>query len=274
MKFFDSHCHLQLPQFEVDREQILSSMKAGGVGGVVVGTDLETSKAALALAKQHDFLWASVGLHPNDNKEEGWSDISIQMEELARDPKVVGIGECGLDYFRSGGTDEEKSLQKDKFEKQIQLAIKVNKTLIVHCRDAHDDLLEILFSYSSELANKQLRAVIHFFTGSGELAQKYLDLGCYLSFPGPITYTDHRSMRDPALGGGMYDESIRVTPLDRILSETDAPFAAPVPFRGKRNEPGYVEHVVAKIAAVKDIPVAEAAEQIVKNTQKAFNIAV
>jgi TatD DNase family protein len=257
LKFFDSHCHLQLSQFDADREATLARMQEQGVGGVVIGTDLATSRAAVELAEKYDFLRSAIGLHPNDNLEEKFDTAAF--EELAKRPSVVGIGECGLDYFRSGGTPEEKAAQKERFESQIALAQKADKTLIIHCRNAHDDMLEILKNY--QIGENGLRVVIHFFTGSGELAKQYLDLGCYLSFPGPITYTD------------MYDESIRVTPLDRMLSETDSPFAAPVPFRGKRNEPVYVEHVVAKIAAIKNLSVEEVAAQIVKNTQKAFNIA-
>ena len=259
MKLFDAHCHLQLSQYDSDRADVLARMQEREMGGVVIGVDLATSKGAVELAEAHDFLWAAVGLHPNDNPTEEF-DVAA-FEALAREPKVVAIGECGLDYFRSGGTPEEQSAQKVRFEKQIELAIKVGKPLIIHCRNAHDDMLEILFSYSHELGNKKLQAVIHFFTGSGELAQKYLDLGCYLSFPGPITYTD------------MYDESIRVAPLDRILSETDSPFAAPVPHRGQRNEPAYVEDVVKKIASIKNIPVEEMSQQIVKNSQKVFSLA-
>lgn len=258
MRLFDAHCHLQLPQFDADRGEVLARMQKNQVGGIVVGTDFETSKAGIEIAGQYDFLWASVGLHPNDNKEEKY-DISY-YEKLAQHPKVVAIGECGLDYFRSGGTPEEKAIQKERFEKQIELAIKTKKILIVHCRNAHNDMLEILFSYSAELQNENIPIVIHFFTGTGELAQKYLNLGCYLSFPGPITYTD------------MYDESIRVTPLDRILSETDSPFAAPVPYRGKRNEPVYVEEVVKKIAAIKNLAVEKTGEQILKNSQKVFHL--
>ena len=133
MKLFDAHCHLQMQQFDQDREAVIERMREAGVGGIIVGTDYETSKAGLALAIQHDFLWASVGLHPNDNKDEHF-DIS-KYEELAKDPKVVAIGECGLDYFRSGGTDEEKAVQKERFESQIELAIRVGKALIIHCRD-------------------------------------------------------------------------------------------------------------------------------------------
>lgn len=257
MKYFDSHCHIQLLQFDEDREGVLARMRETRTGAIVVGTDLQESKDAVALAKQHDFLWAAVGLHPNDNLEEVFD--SAAYEELARDPKVVAIGECGLDYFRSGGTQEEKSAQKARFEAQIELALAVNKPVIVHCRNAHDDMLEILKDYMGN--HPQLRVLIHFFTGSGELAQKYLDLGCYLSFPGPITYTD------------MYDQSILDAPLDKILSETDSPFAAPVPSRGKRNEPSYVSHVVAKIALLKETDLDTMAAQIVRNSQKMFNIA-
>jgi TatD DNase family protein len=258
MKLFDAHCHLQLSQFDADRTEVIARMQEKEAGGVVVGTDLATSKAGIALAGQYDFLWASVGLHPNDNADEEFDEKTFLG--LVQNPKVVAIGECGLDYFRSGGTDAEKSAQKKRFEKQIELAIKLEKPLIVHCRNAHDDMLKILFAYSRELENKKISAVIHFFTGMAELAQKYLDLGCYLSFPGPVTYTD------------MYDESIQVTPLDKILSETDSPFAAPVPHRGKRNEPTYVEHVVQKIASVKNLPVEEVSEQIILNSQRIFDI--
>ncbi len=249
MKLFDSHCHLHFPQFDADRGAVLARMREKDMGAVLIGTDLATSKAALELARQHDFLWVSAGLHPNDPEN---FDIS-KYEEFAKDPKVVAIGECGLDYFRS-----KPDGQKERFEQQIALALKLKKTLVIHCREAHDDMLAILSSYSRELAH--IPVVMHFFTGSGALAQKYLDLGCYLSFPGPITYID------------MYDESIRVCPLDNMLIETDAPFAAPVPYRGKRNEPAYVEHVAAKIAAVKGISADAVMEVTVRNAQKVFGL--
>lgn len=249
LKFFDVHCHLQFLQYEGDLPEVLARMQEREVGGIVVGTDLTMSKAGIALAEKHDFLWASVGLHPNS--EEKWIDISIRMEELAKHPKVVAIGECGLDYFRSSNKEE----QKEKFEAQIQLAKKLHKSLIVHCRDAHDDCSSILQKTAIAIP-----VVMHFFTGDSRLAQNYLDLGCYLSFPGPITYTD------------MYDESIRVTPLDKILAETDAPFAAPVPFRGKRNEPAYVVEVIKKIASLKSISLEEAAFQITLNSERVFGL--
>ncbi len=256
MKLFDSHCHLQMPQFDADRGAVLARMKERGMGAVIIGTDLETSKSGLELAKQYDFLWASVGLHPTEKDE--WSDISIQMEELAKDPKVVAIGECGLDYFRSGGTDEERAAQKERFEKQLELAQKLGKALIIHCRNASEDMLAILSSYSRELAH--MPVVIHFFTGKQELAQKYLDLGCYLSFPGPVTYTT------------MYDDSIRVCSLERMLIETDSPFAAPVPYRGHRNEPVYVEQVAAKIAAIKGTTTEEVCSRTAHNAATVFKL--
>ena len=265
MNLFDAHCHLQMTQFDADREETIKRMQGAEAGGIVVGVDLATSRAALALAEQYPFLWAAVGLHPNDNPEESFDMQSFT--ELAQNPKVVAIGECGLDYFHSGGTDEEKTAQKKRFEQQADLAVLVQKPLIIHCRDSktgiantkstHDDMLVLLSGYKKEYGDS-LQAVIHFFTGAGELAEQYLALGCYLSFPGPITYTD------------MYDESIRVTPLDRILSETDSPFAAPVPHRGQRNEPVYVADVVAKIAAVKNMSADELKKQIVLNSQRIF----
>lgn len=245
MRLFDAHCHLQLPQFDADRDAVLRRMQEGDAGAIVIGTDFETSKAAVELARQHDFLWATVGLHPNDNDSEVFD--AEKYEALARDPKVVAIGECGLDYFRSSGEG-----QKEKFEAQIALAQRTGKALIIHCRDAHEDMLETLGRLKLPVP-----VVIHFFTGSGELAQKYLDLGCYLSFPGPITYTD------------MYDDSIRLCPLERLLVETDAPFAAPVPHRGKRNEPVYAMRVAEKVAQIKNISPERVMQAAVQNARSA-----
>ena len=245
-----------MPQFDADRAEVLARMQAAEMGAVVIGVDYESSQKALELAQQHDFLWSSVGLHPNDNPTEVF-DIS-NMEALARDPKVVAIGECGLDYFRQNPTAEEKQRQRERFEAHIALAEKVNKALVVHCRNAHDDCSSIL--QNSEIAQR-VPVIIHFFTGTAELAQKYLELGCYLSFPGPVTYTD------------MYDESILATPMDKMLIETDAPYAAPVPNRGKRNEPAYAAGVAAKIAAIKGMTPEEVALQTAKNAQKAFSLA-
>lgn len=263
MKLFDAHCHLQFPQYAADLPEVLGRMQALEMGAVVIGTDYETSKAGLELAKQHGFLWSAVGLHPNDNLDEVFD--TAKFAALAADPKVVAIGECGLDYFRTEESAENKQKQKARFEAHIELALTVNKPLIIHCRDsqqrianqtsAHDDMAAMLAQYKPAVP-----VVMHFFTASGEVAQTYLDLGCYLSFPGPITYTD------------MYDDSIRLCPMDKLLIETDAPFAAPVPFRGKRNEPAYVAEVAKKIAAVKGLAVEEVMAQSAKAGSSVFSL--
>lgn len=255
MKLFDSHCHLYMPQFDADREAVLARMQEGGVGAVIIGVDLETSRKALELAESHSFLWAAVGLHPNDNPAEEFN--AEEFEKLARESRVVAIGECGLDYYRQEPVPEQKESQRKRFEAHIALAEKVGKALVVHCRDAHDDCFSIL---QKTAITTKVPVVIHFFTGSGELAQKYLDLGCYLSFPGPVTYTD------------MYNDSIRVTPLERMLIETDSPYAAPAPNRGKRNEPAFVADVAKKVALIKDISPEQVAEATARNTVQVFGI--
>ncbi len=252
-KLFDSHCHLYMPQFDADRGEVLARMQEQEMGAVVIGVDYATSVAALRLATTYDFLWASVGLHPNDNPDEAF-DME-KFEALARDPRVVAIGECGLDYYRSVPGTGVRAAQRARFLAHIALAQKVHKPLVIHCRDAHPDVLAILAE-----TNPSVPIVIHFFTGTAELAQKYLSLGCYLSFPGPITYTD------------MYDASIQVTPLDKMLVETDAPYAAPVPNRGKRNEPAYVAHVAAKIVVLKGISMEEVMLQTAKNASTVFSL--
>lgn len=224
------------------------------MGAVVIGVDYESSKKALELAKQHDFLWSSVGLHPNDNPTEVF-DIS-SMEELARNPKVVAIGECGLDYYRQEPSEDQKAAQRARFLAHIVLADKVHKPLIIHCRDAHVDLLAILAE-----TKPAVPVVIHFFTGTAELAQKYLSLGCYISFPGPITYTTD------------YDEAVRLLPMDKMLIETDAPYAAPVPNRGKRNEPMFVADVARKVAILKGLEPEEVMATTAANTARVFGLA-
>ncbi len=256
MRLFDCHCHPQLQQFDGDREAVLQRMASKEVGGIVVGTDLETSKAAISLSETHGFLWSAVGLHPNDNPEETF-DKGAYLE-LAQHPRVVAIGECGLDFFR---TDKKmENYQRERFEGHLAIAREVHKPLIIHCRptpgtvDAHEVMLSILHNHTD------IRAVIHFFTATVEIVQKYLSLGCYISFPGPITYTD------------MYDDAIRATPLNKLFVETDAPFAAPVPYRGKRNESIYVEETAKKVALVKGISFGEMASVVVENATKLFSL--
>ncbi len=259
LKLFDTHCHIQFAQFDADRDAVLARMVEKKMGAVVVGTDLASSQVAVELARQHDFLWVSVGLHPTDSHGGVFDEDAFA--ELAKDPKVVAIGECGLDYFRIAEADKEraKKTQTDILRPQIELSIKVKKPMMIHCRDAHEDLLPMVEQYKRENSDG-LQVIMHFFTGTAELARKCLALGCYLSFPGPITFTD------------MYDESIIATPMDKILSETDSPFAAPAEHRGRRNEPAYVEEVVTKLALLRKVSQEEMSAQVVANAKKVFGI--
>ncbi|KKS44850.1 MAG: Hydrolase, TatD family [Candidatus Azambacteria bacterium GW2011_GWA2_42_9] len=262
MKLFDSHCHLQFSQFDDDREKIIDRLKEAGIKVVNVGTDFEESKKAVELSKQYPgLMWVSVGLHPNDTLKENF-DIS-KYRELAKTENVVAIGECGLDYFRTPDI-EAKLKQKEVFIKQIELAQELNKPLILHCRpsagsqDAYEDALDILVTcHMSHVAGN---GVSHFFAGSKETAKKFIDLGFYIGFAGPITFADE------------YKEIVELVPMDKILIETDAPFAAPVPHRGRRNEPDYVEFVAHKIAEWKNLSFENVVRQITENAKKLFNI--
>ena len=222
---------------------------------ICVGTDLETSQKALGLANEYEGIWATAGLHPNDNPGEEFDPENY--ERLLKETRVVGFGEIGLDYYRTGKAEDQK-LQKERFKKQLDLAVKINKPLVIHCRNAHHDLIENL---KLKIENSApFRGVIHSFTGTKEEAEKYLDLGFYLGFNGIITFADQ------------YDETIKYAPLDRMLLETDAPYLTPLPFRGKRNEPLYVKYVAEKIAQLKSISYDRTSEQTLINTKELFRI--
>lgn len=234
-----------------------------GIWLVNVGADEKTSRLAVEQAHQlGEGCWATVGLHPAESDN---SDFEV-IRELAKDEKVVAIGECGLEYYRI--EDEEiKSKQCELFIKQIELAIEVGKPLMIHCRptdpktspgevnDAYLDILEILKGYEGKI-----KFNMHFYAGNWALAQEFLALGGYLSFPGVITFTHQ------------YDEIIEKMPLDRLLSETDAPFASPAPHRGQRNEPTYVQLVAKRLAELRSEPKEEVESYLVKNAKKFFDI--
>lgn len=259
MNLFDSHCHPQFPQYDADREEVIKRTLAAGCGMICVGTDLEMSKKAIELAEKHDLIWATVGSHPNyPTCEVG------QFEELAKHPKVVGMGEVGLDYYRTPEKDKQKK-QKEAFRQFLALAITTKKPVIIHCRSAYEDMLDIL-------KNNPVTGVVHSFTGPLELAGKFLDLGLYLGLNGIITFPPSRSKAMEGQAPTDLEETVRNLPLDRILIETDAPYLAPVPYRGKRNEPLYVEFVAKKIAELKNISVEEAIKATDENTKKLFLI--
>lgn len=269
-ELFDAHSHVNFSDFDIDRNEVVKRAHDAKIGMVVVGTCANDSLKAVKIAdKFSGDAYASIGLHPLDETGEDF-DVSY-YRKLAKNPKVVAIGECGLDYFRIKN-QELRTRQKEIFKKHLELAVELNKPLIIHCREArpltpersnggrgHDDILDILKSYFLNLRSKT-NGVVHFFSGTKEQANDYFDLGFLISFTGVITFA-----RD-------YDEIIRESPLKKIIAETDAPFVAPVPYRGGRNEPLYVKEVVKKIAEIKNIPYEETARITTENALKLFSI--
>jgi|SRR3989344_2675201 len=265
---FDSHSHLHLSQFDNDREEIIKKLRDFDIKTINIGTDFEESKKAVELSKKYPgLLWASVGLHPTDNLKESFG--IDKYKELASLTNVIAIGECGLDYYRSPG-EAEVIRQKEIFIKQIELAKELNKPIILHCRpslgtqDAYQDALDILISHVAG------SGVAHFFVGSKETVKRFLDLGFYISFAGPITF--HPSGGHPKGGASQYKEIVEFVALDRILVETDAPFAAPAPYRGQRNEPAYVEFVARQIAEWKGLDFDKVSDQTHNNAKDLFKI--
>lgn len=264
MKYFDAHCHIQFDAFDADRDELIASMKEQEVGALVVGVDRVSSEKAIALAEQHDSLWASVGLHPNAVLDENFNVEAYR--KLAAHPKVVAIGECGLDNFRPEDVNVSKPKQREVFEQHVQLAIEVDKPLMIHSRpskgtqDAYRDLIDILSSYKRE-HGERLRGDIHFFVGGVEEASALVNLGFTLSYTAVLTFA-----RD-------YDEVVRSVPLTSLISETDSPYVAPPPNRGNRNDPRAVKAVVQAIAEIRGEDTEAARSQILANARSLFGLA-
>ncbi len=269
MKYFDAHTHMNFVAYNDDRESTVLRAKDAGVGMNVVGTQFDTSKAAVALAEKYDNVFATIGLHPihtsksyHDEKElgEGGKEFTSRgevfditaYEGLGKSPRVIAVGECGLDYYRAD--ESTKGAQKKMFIEQIELANKLGKPLMLHIRNAYDDALEIL------KAHAKVKGDTHFFAGDWATAKEYLDFGFTLSFTGVITFTHN------------YDEVVKNAPLDMLLSETDAPYVTPAPHRGKRNEPAYVELVVRKIAEIRGEDFEKVREQLLGNARRVFGL--
>ncbi|MDO8536882.1 MAG: TatD family hydrolase [bacterium] len=267
--FFDAHTHIHFPAYDVDREDVLARAKAAGVKMITVGTQWSTSYGAVEFAKAHPgYVWATVGFHPahfsadwhHDKNEQNETVREVfdanKLRVIAKHPKVVAIGECGLDFYRDKSQATRDS-QREGFLAQIELAHEVKKPLMIHCRSAFTDLIEILKANSSKL-KAGAPGVIHFFSGAKDEAKKLLDMGFAFTFGGVVTFA-----RD-------YDEVIKMLPLEAILSETDSPYVAPAPYRGKRNEPAYVVEVVKKLAELKGINTEEMAANIFENAKRIF----
>ncbi len=253
---FDTHTHLNADQFEGDAEAVIARAQEAGVANmIVVGFDAKTIQRAMSLVERYDFLYAAVGWHPVDAID--MADEHLRwIESLASHPKVVAIGETGLDYHWD---KSPKDRQKEAFRKQIHLAKKVNLPLIIHNRNATKDIIEIL----KEERADEIGGVMHCFSGSFEDAKMCIDLNFYLSFAGPVTFKNAKLLQEVA----------REVPLERMLIETDCPYLAPHPLRGKRNEPAYVKLVAEKIAVLKEREFDEIAHQTSENAKQLFGIA-
>jgi TatD DNase family protein len=274
IKLFDSHCHPHFAAYEKDRDEMIQRAISQGVAMIAVGTSLETSKSAVALAKKYPgSIWATVGIHPNHTSSSPHDPLETKLPitdyeastsdllELAKLPEVVAIGETGLDYhyLKPVPGDDQivkvERAQRESFLRQIELAKEVKKPLVIHARKAYRDVFEILCDALFEHG-----IVMHFFQGSIREAEQFLELGAYLSFAGPITFTNE------------YDSVIKYVPLERMVVETDAPYAAPMPHRGQRNEPAYLKFIIEKIAALKALPFDEVREALSQNAKKFFRI--
>jgi TatD DNase family protein len=252
----DSHCHLDFPDLSPRLPEILGRMNDNGVGwAVCIGVNLEDFPGVLALAETHPNLFATVGVHPEYADAEDPSEE--QLAELADHPKVIAIGETGLDYYWQ---KDRPKWQRDRFRRHIRAAIRAHKPLVVHMRDAADDTLRIL----EEEGAHAVSGVMHCFTETWEVARQALDLGFYISFSGIVTFKSALAIKEAA----------RKTPLDRILLETDSPYLAPVPYRGRTNEPAYVRHVAEEVARLRGLSPEQVGEATTTNFFNLFKHAL
>lgn len=272
----DSHSHLHCPPFNPDREEVLARMQEKNIATIVIGTSINDSQRAIVFAETHKDIWATVGLHPEyltssfiDPADAPDLDRTFDPKrflELAQSSKkVVAIGETGLDYYRiDEGSDREQAMaqQEEIFRQHITIARELDLPLVIHCRDALTRLVEILQQ------EKFGQAVIHSFTGTWQEAKPLLDLGCMIAVNGIATFPPRKNFKLE----DQIDRTIEQIPLDRLLIETDAPYLAPVPYRGKRNEPAWVEEVAKHVAKVRRQSVEEIAKATTENTMKLFGL--
>lgn len=260
MKYIDIHCHLNLDDFNLDLQETIERSRESEVGMIVVGTGPATSKKAIKLAEENEDIWAIVGLHPADVHLEVFDPE--EYRKLALHPRVVGIGEVGFDFYRPGQATYE--VQKEILLKQIMIANEVKKPIMLHLRNNLDknDGVGDVYDLALDVLKKHARVPgeVHFFAGTLEQAHQFIDLGFRISFTGVITF-----VRD-------YDEIIKNIPLNMIMSETDAPFVTPLPYRGQRNEPSYVVEVAQKIAAIRGESEEKVLPHLVDNARKLFSI--
>ncbi len=250
--FFDTHIHLDDPKFDADRHEVIEKIKNSGVSYLVnVGCDVPTSELSVKLAEQHSFIYAAIGFHPCDTSRATEEGIDA-IKALAAHKKVVAIGEIGLDYYWDSVPRET---QKFWFNRQLDLAKELDLPVIIHNRDAHKDIYDIL-------SRNFVKSIIHCCSCSKEMTEEFVKLGCYISFAGPITYKNNvKSV-----------EAASVVPLDRLLIETDAPYLAPDGFRGKRNDSSLIIHTCQKLADLRGVSLDEMAKITTDNAKRIYNI--
>jgi TatD DNase family protein len=301
----DSHCHVHFNAYNTDMDDVITRTLAEGIRLITIGTQSTTSANGLKAAEQYDGVWATVGLHPNHLCEQEFFDaneltpydhvqpsttgtpapdhVKTRCERfdheyylsLARHPKCVAIGECGLDYYRIPehlNRDEVIAAQKEAVRQQFELASEVGLPVVIHCRDAHADQ-QVIVKEFIDAGKLQRRGVVHCFTGTLEEAQAYIALGFAISFTGVITFPPRKSDARHS-GLSPLQEVVRDLPLEHIMVETDAPYLTPVPHRGERNEPAYVRFVAEKVAELKRLPLEEVERVTTQNVMRVFGIKV
>lgn len=253
---FDSHAHMDTEEFNEDRAEVLERIHNGKISYVLnPGVDLASSQAAVKLAEQYPWIYAAVAYHPHETRHLSL-DILDEIEKLAAHPKVKAIGEIGLDYYWD---HSPRDLQQFWFRQQIRLAEKLEMPIIIHDREAHGDIYQILME---EGAFDRIKVLFHCYSGSAEFAKQLREKGCYFSIAGPVTYKNNKK------AAGILAE----IPLERMCVETDSPFLTPEPFRGKRNDPSYTEYTVQKIAELKGLTFEEVAEATCTTAKEFFGI--
>ncbi len=245
----DTHAHLDVEQYDKDREQVIKNAIENGVGFIINPSfDLQSAKRVIELASKYENIFSAIGCHPKTKEESGYEFDKKDFLEIVKNKKVVAVGECGLEL------PGELEYQKEIFIEQINLAKEFNLPIIIHCRNTHKEVIEILSKENN------LQGVIHCFSGSWVDAQKYLEMGFFISFTGIITYAND------------YDKVLKNTPLDRILIETDCPYLSPVPLKGQRNEPANVKYVAQRIAEIRGESLEAIAKITTQNAKKLFKI--
>ena len=252
----DSHCHLDFPELQADFPAVLANMRANGVThALTISTTLETFAAVLGVARSQPNVWCSAGVHPDERRDGREADLA-ELLGMADDPKVVAIGETGLDYYRVEGDTE---WQRERFRIHIRAARECGKPLVIHTREAAEDTLRIM----REERAGEVGGVMHCFTETWETAQAALDLGFHISFSGIVTFKNAAALREVA----------KQVPLDRLLVETDSPYLAPVPYRGKVNRPGWVKFVAEGVASLRGVEFDELAAATTANFFRLFRAA-